>query len=129
MGHNSRAPDRSTALGGGDDRFARLGHAPKKPGSPPWRDRLAQRARDYLAYQYDLNHLVNQGLTAEAARANLAIKEIPEMPGEMALRVRCKAMGLPVRAGGLEDQPYALTDAFLICDVVEAEFRRRVKGS
>lgn len=106
-----------------------MGHAPKKPGCPPWRDRLAQGARDYLAYQHDLSHLVNQGMTAKAARVNLAIKEIPEMPGELAMQMRCKAMGLPPSTGGLEDQPYALTDAFLILNVVEAEFRRRVKGS
>ena len=56
-------------------------------------------------------------------------KKAPEMPGEMALRMRCRAMGLPVRAGGLEDQPYALADAFLILDVVGAEFRRRIEGS
>jgi hypothetical protein len=67
-------------------------------------------------------------MSIEAAQKVLA-KQAPEMPGEIVLRMRSKAMGLPERAGGLEDQPYALTDAFLILDVVEAEFRRRVEGS
>lgn len=68
-----------------------------------------------------------EGLSREAAEKQLG--EPPTMPGEMALRMRSRAMGLPERAGGLEDQPYALVDAFLILDVVEAEFRRRIEGS
>lgn len=54
------------------------------------------------------------------------------MPGELILRLQCRGQGIPVWAGGLMDQPYALSDAFVILDAVQAEFRadrRRVEGS